>query len=98
MRHVVKILLGLEHQRTGVVDVQKILQVVEHVGPAQGVHVRVSHGDAVALGQRKHQLGLQRALNVHVQLGLGHLAQQVGQAPGRNGFDFEHGISHGVFS
>ena len=39
----------------------------------------------IALGQRKDQFRLQRALDVDVQLGLGHLAQQFGQALGRNG-------------
>ena len=48
---------------------------------------------AVALGQRKDQLRLQRAFDVDVQLGLGHGAQQLGQAVWGNGVDFEHGQS-----
>ena len=42
--------------------------------------------DAVAPGQREDQLGLERSLDVDVQLGLGHAREQLGQAGGRDGF------------
>ena len=77
--HVVEILLVQQHAGAGVVDVEEALQVGEGVGAAQLFHARVGNGDAVALRQREDQLGLERALDVDVQLGLGHGAQQRGQ-------------------
>jgi hypothetical protein len=77
---VVEVLLGLEHQRARVVDVQKTLQVVKHVRASQRRHIRIRQMHTVAPCQCKHQLRLQRAFDVHVQLGLGHAAQQLGQA------------------
>ena len=91
--HVVKIGLGAQHQRARMVDVKKVLQVVKHIGAAQRFDIRVRHGQAVALRQRKHQLRLQRAFNMDVQFGLGHQAQQVWQAIRRDGFNDSHGQS-----
>ena len=82
--HVVKILLGLEHQGACVVDVKKALQVVKHIGLAQRLHRGVRQHHAVARGHGKHQFRLQRALDVHMQLGLGHALQQVGHTLRRN--------------
>ena len=82
--HVVEVLLLQQHAGAGVVDVQEALQVGEGVGAAQLLHARVGNLHAVALGQREDQLGLERALDVDVQLGLGHAAQQLGQALGGN--------------
>ncbi len=85
--HVVEILLLQQDAGAGVVDVEEALQVGERVGATQVFHARVGNRDAVALRQREDQLGLERALDVHVQLGLGHGAQQRGQAVGGNGGD-----------
>ena len=94
--HVIKVLLGLEHQRTCMVDVQKALQVVKDIGLAHGLRAGVGQRHAVALGQGKHLFGLQRAFDMHVQLGLGHGAQEFGHALRGYGFDeayWAHGIT-----
>ncbi|MOA26602.1 hypothetical protein D3C78_1474080 [compost metagenome] len=44
---------------------------MEGIGPAQAVHVGPGQGDLVAFGEGEQQLGLQRALQVQVQFGLG---------------------------
>ena len=55
-----------------VVDVEERLQVGEHVGArCTASDVGVRQRDAVAPGELEHQLGLERALDVEVQLGLG---------------------------
>ena len=57
--HVEKILLVQQHAGTGVVDVQKTLQVGEGIRRPQCRHTGVGQRHTVALGQRKNQLGLQ---------------------------------------
>ena len=81
--HVVEVLLLQQNTGPGVVDVQKTLQIGESVGRTQRLHIGIRQLHTIALGQRKDQLGLQRAFNVHVQLCLGHGAQQRGNAVGR---------------
>ena len=88
MRHVVEVLLGAQHHGAGVVDVQETLQVVEHIGPAQRLHVRIGKRHAITLAQRKNQLGFERAFDMHMQFGFWHVAQQVRQTLGGHGFDF----------
>ena len=87
---IVKILFMQQHAGTGVVDVEKALQVGEGVGAAQRFNAGVGQLHAIALGQGKDHLGLQRAFNVDVQLRLGHGTQQCGQALRRDGGNFEH--------
>ncbi|MOA23345.1 hypothetical protein D3C78_1439590 [compost metagenome] len=87
-RHVVEVLLVQQHARARIVDVEKTLQVGECVGTAQGRHIGVGQLHLVALGQRKNQFRLQRAFDMDVQLGLGHVAQQGRQ--GRVGQDGGH--------
>src|SRR5450830_514628 len=89
--HVVEILLFQQHAGAGVVDVEKALQIGEGIRPAQAVHIGVGQAHAIALGQGKDQLGLERALDVDVQLGLGHAAQQLGQAGWGDVGNLEHG-------
>jgi hypothetical protein len=74
--HGVEVVLGDQHAGAGVVHVQEALQVREGVGRSQRLHAGVGQRDAVAPGQLEDQLGLQRALDVDVQLGLGRHAQQ----------------------
>ena len=74
--HGVEVALGDQHAGARVVDVQEALQVAERVGLAQRLDVGVGQLDAVAGGQLEDQLGLQRSLDVDVQLGLGRGAQQ----------------------
>ena len=73
---VVEVLLGLQHARTGVVQVQKGLQAVELVSITQRVDAGIRQGNAVTRGQGKHQLRLQRAFNMQVQLGFGQRRNQ----------------------
>ena len=85
--HVEEVGLLDEHAGPGVVDVQEALQVGEGIGRTQRLHARVGQRDAVARRQPEDQLRLERALDVDVQLGLGHGAQQ-GRQPGvRDGFE-----------
>jgi hypothetical protein len=88
--HVVEILLLQQHAGAGVVDVEKALQVGEGIGATQRFHTRVRQRHPVALRQREDHLRLQRALDVNMQLGLGHGAQQFGQAVRGDRMDFEH--------
>ena len=79
-RQVIKILRLLQHTGTSVINIQKALQVGEGIGLAHRRHIRMGQSHLVAPGQLKHQLGLQAAFNVQMQLGLGHGAQQLWQA------------------
>ena len=88
--HIVEVLLVQQDAGPGVVNVQKALQIGEGVGGAQSLYVGVGQLHAVACSECKNQFGLQRAFNVDMQLGFGHRAQQLGQAVGGNGVDFEH--------
>ena len=90
MRHVVEVLACQQHAGARVINVQEALQVGESIGTAQLVDAGIRKRHPIALGQRKNQLRLQRPLDVHVQLGFGHAAQQLGQAFSRNGFDQIH--------
>ena len=89
MRHVVEILLGAQHRSACVVQVEETLQPVKHIGALQRGNVRIGERNAVAPRKRKDQFRLQRALDMHVQFGLGHAAQQVGQALGRHWLDYQ---------
>ena len=73
---VVKILLGHEHRHAQVIDVEKILQVAELIGPADGFDRVVGQLHVVALGQRKHQFRLEAAFDVNVQLAFGQAFDQ----------------------
>ena len=78
-RHIEEVLLLQQHRRPGVVEVQEALQVGEGVGLTKRLHAGVRQVHAVASCQRKDQLGLERALDMDVQFGLGHALQQAGQ-------------------
>ena len=59
--------------------IEKILQVLKPVGLAQGFDRCIRQADAVAARQRKHQLRLEAALDVNVQLAFGQgFDQRVG--------------------
>lgn len=86
-RQVVEVLLGTEHGHALVVDGEEAGQVVEVVrGPQRGL-VGVRQLDAVALGERELETGLQGALDVQMQLALGQ--------PGDERVD---GRGHGVLN
>jgi len=67
--HVVKILLGQQHAGAGVVQIEERLQIVEGISGAHFLNRGVGQLDAVALGQREHQFGFERAFDVDVQFG-----------------------------
>jgi hypothetical protein len=73
---VLEVGLGEQDARALVIDVQEVLQVGERVGGADLVHRLERQDHPVALGQLEHQLGLEAALDVHVQLGLGQAADE----------------------
>src|SRR5690348_102808 len=70
-RQVIEVLLVQQHAHTLVVEVEEVLQIGEAIGRAQRVDRREAQRDLVALGEGHHQLGLEAALDVDVQLGLG---------------------------
>ena len=82
---VVEIGFGAQHRSARVIDVQKTLQIAEGVSGAHRVHVGIWQAHAIALGQGEHQLRLQRAFDVQVQLRFGQGAQPVAQGLGRQG-------------
>ncbi len=57
-----------QHVGTRIVDVQKRLQIGELVGPPQILDGRVRQPHPVLGRQLKGELGLERALDMHVQL------------------------------
>jgi hypothetical protein len=65
---VVEVILGHEHRGALVIDVEEGLQVAELVGRPDCVDRRVPELDAVAQRQLEHHLGLERPLDVDVQL------------------------------
>ena len=73
---VAKIVGRAQHVGTGVVEIEEGLQAVEIVGGSERRFIGVRQRDAVAAGQREGQRRLQRAFDMHMQLGLGHAAGQ----------------------
>src|SRR4051812_47089730 len=73
---VIEILFRDQHGHPLVVEVEKILQVSKLIGITQRVHRRIGQADAVAARQCEHQLRLQAALDMNVQLAFGELLDQ----------------------
>ena len=67
---IVEILSLDQHAGAGIVDVEKILQVREGICRPYFLHRGVGQPDAVAACNGEHQLGLEGAFDVQVQLGL----------------------------
>ena len=77
---VVEVLLLEEHARSRVVDVEEVLEVREGIGGPHLLDGAVGQPDPVALRDGEHELGLERALDVQVELGLrkgGHEVRDV---------------------
>jgi|GEM_PF-4969513 len=74
---VIEVLFGAQNVGTLVVQVEKLLQVVEGVRTAQRLDISPRQGNLVALGQGEQQLGFQGAFKVQVQFGLGQGVQPV---------------------
>jgi len=72
-----EILLGDQHAGPQVVEIEKGLQAVKLIGGSQARHVGPGQGHPVALAKGKHQLGLQGALDMQVQLQLGQAGNKV---------------------
>ncbi len=67
---VMKIAHRAQHPGSLIVEIEKVLQVLELVRAAERFHAAVAKRHAVAGGQLEHQLGLERTLEVHVQFRL----------------------------
>jgi hypothetical protein len=76
-RHVVEILFLEQHAGARIVDVEERLQVAEIVGGTQRLDRVIGKGNGVSLRQCKYQFRFERSLDVDVQLGLGHLLDNV---------------------
>ena len=76
-RHVVEVLRRLQHAATVVVQVEEVLQVLEVVGGPQLLYRLPADGHAVAACQFDEALGFDRALDVHMELGLGQARHEV---------------------
>ncbi len=79
---IAEILALHQHLHALVVDVEEILQAGEVVGRAQRLHRGMGELDAVARGDGKHQLRLEGALDVQVQLGLWQVLDERGYVHG----------------
>src|SRR5215207_10024832 len=73
---IVEVLFVEEHLGRFVINVQKGLEVAEVVGAAHLLRRGVPESDPVALGEREHQLRLQRTLDMDVQLRLWHILDE----------------------
>ena len=78
-REILEILLGLEDVGALVADVEKVLEVGEGVGLADFLHRLERDGDLVAAAELEHLVGLERALDVEVEFGLGQAADEGGK-------------------
>ena len=66
--HVVEVALLPQDIGSLIIKVQKLLEALEGICCAQCVDRRIGQRNPVATGKREHHLGLERALDVHVQL------------------------------
>src|ERR1700726_3390375 len=78
---VVEILFLEQYPAAGVIDVEERLQVAEYVGTADLLNRGIGQANAVSTGQREHQLGFERALDVKMQLGLGQVSGEGREVP-----------------
>jgi hypothetical protein len=69
-RQVVEVLLGQQHPGALVVEIQELLEVAKLVRGSQLLDRGIREMDPVAFRDLEHQLRLQRAFDVHVELGL----------------------------
>jgi hypothetical protein len=83
--HVAKIVLSDQDLAALEVQVEERLEVLEPVGGPQGVRRLPAQRHAVAGGEVYHQLGLDAALDVHVQVGLGQAADEFFDADHQEG-------------
>jgi hypothetical protein len=67
-----EILPGPQHRHAGVIEIEKVLERVEPIGRPDRVDVGIRQRHAVARGEVHHHLGLERPLDVKMQLRLGH--------------------------
>jgi len=84
--HVIEVLFGEQDTRAGVINIEEGLQIAESVGLAQRLDRGIRQRYAVPLRQRKDQFGLQRALDMDVQLSFRHLLKGGAQLLGQHDF------------
>src|SRR5437667_4764447 len=75
--HLLEIALLQKHARAFVVDVEKRLQIGEVVRSAKLIDGPITKRDSVAAGDLEHQLRLERAFDVAVQLRLRNRANDL---------------------
>ena len=92
---VVEILGSAQHVGALVIQVEKLLQVVEGVGLAQGFDVVPRQRNLVAFGQGKQQLRLQRTLQVQVQFSLGQGVEPIVPFLNSHQVQWRHSTDHG---
>src|SRR5437879_5762454 len=80
---VVEILLFQEHSAARVIDVEERLEIAEHVGTSNVFNRRVRQADAISPRQLEHQLGLERPLDMQMQLRLRESSGETGDVYGR---------------
>jgi hypothetical protein len=80
---VVEVLLRPQHRHREIVEVEEALEVLELVGPPHLLDRPVGKLDAVPLREGEHELGLEGALDVEVELGLGECGEEGGGWLGR---------------
>ena len=69
-RQVVEIDLAQQHRHALVIEVEEILQVGEGIGAPQRLDAVIGQPHIVAPGEREHQLRLQAAFDMNMQLRL----------------------------
>src|SRR5262249_307345 len=83
--HLVEIVTSLQHCEAKVIEVEERLQVVERVSAAQRRCIGIWQSHAVSLRQGEQHFGLERALQMHVQLSLRQRGDECG--------NFGHGLA-----
>src|SRR5215467_7435372 len=83
--HLVEIVTSLQHCEAKVIEVEERLQVVERVSAAQRRCIGIWQSHAVSLRQGEQHFGLERALQMHVQLRLRQRGDECG--------NFGHGLA-----
>ena len=78
-RKVVEVLACLQDLGTSVINIQKILQIREVVSRSHVLHRSIGNSDAIAFGEREHELRLKAAFDMQVKLGLGQSDDEAGE-------------------
>ncbi|MCY1185502.1 hypothetical protein D9M73_262860 [compost metagenome] len=75
---IVEILLGAQHVRPGIINVEKVLQPREVIRGADLLNACERDRHPIALCEREHQFWLKTALDMQMEFGLGQAGDEVG--------------------